>query len=258
MKQYTNVAIQAARLAGHQLMKRFRHVTTQGAQRKGRHDIVTHADMEANDIILHTIRRHFPQHDFLSEETGLEDNTDTYRWTIDPLDGTVNFALQSPLFCTTLALLHQGEVLCGVIYAPFVKELYVAEAGAGAWLNGKRLRVSTTHRLSDALVLIGRTHHPISHRNYIMLQRRLDQCVFNSRYLGSGSLNLAYTAVGRSDATVMTPPGVSAWDAPAGVLMVREAGGRVTNMDGKPWHLQSTGVVASNGKIHNALIRAIS
>ncbi|MFZ6035592.1 MAG: inositol monophosphatase family protein [Patescibacteria group bacterium] len=257
MSSFRTTAVRAARSAGHELMRHFRHLTTHQVKKKGRHDLVTEADMAANRAIIRTIRRQFPDHDFLSEETGLEDNPGAYRWTIDPLDGTMNFALQSPLFCTAIALLHGTEIRLGVIYAPYMKELYVAEEGKGAWLNGMRLRVSTTRALSDTLVLIGRTHRRQSHENFVRLQHRLEDRVFNVRRLGSGSLELAYTAAGRSDATIFTPPGVSLWDAPAGVLLVQEAGGTVTGFHNKPWTARSTGLVASNGHIHRSLIRAL-
>ncbi len=257
MIQHREVAVRAARLAGAALMKRFRRLTPGQIQKKGRHDIVTTADMEANEIVIRTIRRAFPDHDFLSEETGLEDNPTQYRWTIDPLDGTINYALQSPLFCTALSLIHRKRILLSVIYAPYMKELYVAEADRGARLNGKRIHVSKTKRLSEAVVLVGRTHLRSSHRNFARIQSHLETSAMSVRRLGSGSLDLAYTAAGRVDAMILAPPGVSLWDASAGALLVQEAGGRTTGIHGQPWETKSDGLIASNGKIHRQLLTAL-
>ncbi|MCH7492701.1 inositol monophosphatase [Patescibacteria group bacterium] len=257
MSIFRQTAIKAARQAGQRLMVRFNSLKSSEIHKKGPHDLVTRADMEANDLIISTIKSKFPNHDILSEETGLEDNPGNYKWVIDPLDGTINFSIKSPLFCTALALVHRRSVLLGIIYSPFTNEFFIAEKGRGAYLNKKKIRVSRTRMLIDSLILVGRTHHPRSHKNFIKILGKLEKRVLNVRRLGSGSLDLAYTAAGRTGGTILTPPGLTLWDSAAGALMVKEAGGRITDGDGKPWSVNSDGLVASNGKIHNQLVRLV-
>ena len=124
MKKFRQVAIKAARLAGVSLMKNYRGLKDSDIQKKGRHDLVTKADWQANEIIIKTIKKDFPDHDFLSEETGFEDNPDIYKWIIDPLDGTTNYTIKNPLFCTAISLVCKKQILLSVIYAPFLKEFY--------------------------------------------------------------------------------------------------------------------------------------
>lgn len=257
MKKFKQVAFKAARLAGASLIKNYKSLKDSDIRKKGRHDLVTKADFEANKIIIKTIKKDFPDHDFLSEETGFEDNPDIYKWVIDPLDGTTNYTIKNPLFCTAISLVCGKEILLSVIYAPCLKEFYYAERGGGAYLNGKRIRVSKKRDLNNALISIGRSHHRLSHLKFYKVQKRLQRNVLNMRLLGSGSLDLAYTAVGRVEACLLVPPDIFQWDSLAGVLLVREAGGKVTNFNGQAWNFKQRGVIASNGKIHKELLKAV-
>jgi len=255
MKNFKQVAIKAARLTGASLMKNYKKLQSKDIKKKGKHDIVTKADFEANKIIIKTIKKDFPDHDFLSEETGFEDNPDIYKWVIDPLDGTVNYNMENPLFCTALSLVYKRNILFSIIYAPYLKEFFYAEKGKGAFLNGKQIRVSKQKDLNEALILIGRSHHRLSHLRFARVQLKLKENVMNIRRLGSGSLDLAYTAVGRVEACLLVPPDISLWDSLAGVLLVREAGGKVTNFNGQDWNFKRRGVIASNGLVHNQLLK---
>lgn len=257
MKKFKQVAIRAAQLAGQSLLKNYRVMRDSDIHKKGRHDVVTKADYAANKIIIGQIKRVFPDHDILSEETGSEDNPDVYKWVIDPLDGTTNYTIKNPLFCTAISLVCKKDILLSVIYAPFLKEFYYAEKGKGAFLNGKRIKVSRKKDLKKALVLVGRSHHKISHLNFSRVQKKLWKDVLNMRWLGSGSLDLAYTAVGRVEACLLVPPDIFQWDSLAGVLLVREAGGKVTNFSGEDWNFKQRGVIASNGKIHKELLKSV-
>jgi len=257
MKKFRQVAIKAARLAGVSLMKNYKGLKDSDIQKKGRHDLVTKADFEANKIIIKTIKKSFPHHDFLSEETGFEDNPDVYKWIIDPLDGTTNYTMKNPLFCTAISLVCGKKILLSVIYAPLLKEFYYAESGKGAFLNGKRIRISKKKGLDKSLILIGRSHHKLSHLKFYRVQKKFFSSVLNMRRLGSGSLDLAYTAVGRVEACLLVPPDISQWDSLAGTLLVREAGGRVTNFKGEDWNFKQCGVIASNGLIHKRLLNLV-
>jgi len=255
MKKFKQVAIKAAQLAGASLMRNYKKLKDTDIHRKGRHDLVTKADFTANKIIIKTIKKNFPDHDILSEETGLEDNPDVYKWVIDPLDGTTNYTIKNPLFCTVISLVCRKDILLSVIYAPFLKEFYFAEKGKGAFLNSRRIKVSKKKSLNNALISLGRSHHKLSHLKLSIVQEKLKKNVLNMRLLGSGSLDLAYTAVGRVEACLLMPPDISQWDSLAGVLLVREAGGQVTNFNGEDWNFKQRGVIASNGKIHKELLK---
>ncbi|MFH0804683.1 MAG: inositol monophosphatase [Patescibacteria group bacterium] len=257
MSTFRTVALAAVRAAGAQLHRRFHRLTPSDIRRKGAHDIVTRADDEANTLIIRAIRKHFPGHQILSEETGRQGIASSYRWVVDPLDGTLNFTIGNPLFCTALALVHGDQVELGIIYAPALGELYVAERGRGATCNGRRIRTSAVSRMRDAVVLIGRSHDVRSHRRSFLLQERLERRAMSGRQIGSDSLCFAFTAAGRVAATVLVPPGISAWDAAAGTLLVQEAGGAVLNFRGRAWSPGDDGIIACTKKIQRQLVASL-
>ena len=257
MKRCLSVATKAARSAGAVIVRHYRKLKSSDIHKKGKHDLVTKADFEANRVIIKTIKQYFPRHDFLSEETGFENNPDVYTWVVDPLDGTTNYAIGDPLFCTALALVHKRDILLSVIYAPLLKEFFVAVRGRGALLNGKKIRVSLLRKLENAVIVVGRSHRRSSHYSAEGIQKKLERRAMNTRRLGSDSMDLAYVASGRVDGCLLVPPHISAWDSAPGVLLVREAGGRVSDFGGTEWHLGSSGVVASGGFIHRQLLKVV-
>ena len=257
MITFKKLAINTALKAGRLLRQSYRRFNHGEVQKKGKHNIVTQADLAANRLIIREIKKYFPQHDFLSEETGLENNIDKFRWIIDPLDGTTNFSIHNPLYCTALALMYKKDILLSVLYAPELNELYFAEKKHGALLNGKKIKVSRTRKLSDSIIAIGRSHSRLSHKQMISVQNKFDEHVLNTRILGSASLNLAYVAAGRMDGCVFVPPEISLWDSLAGILLVQEAGGLITDFQGRPWIKASHGLVISNGQIHRNLLKAM-
>jgi len=258
MKKFKQVAINSARLAGKISLKYFNNLKRIKVTKKGKHDIVTKADLEANKVIIHTIKKSFPDHDILSEETGWEDNPGDYKWVIDPIDGTTNFTVHIPLFCTAISLIYKEKILLSVIYAPFSDELFYAEQGQGAYLNNKKIKVSTTKKLDEAYIFIGRGHGQPVYRNFIKMQRKLREDVVNIRLIGSASMSLAYVAAGRTDSYLRVPPNVSLWDSAAGVLMVTEAGGKVTDFKGRHWQFNGQGLVATNKVLHWELIKRLN
>ena len=223
---------------------------------KGDIDLVTEADIAAERLIVERIRSHHPRHAILTEESGdvvsLGDAGSGYKWVIDPLDGTTNYAHGYPVFCVSVALEHEGRVVVGVVYDPSRDELFAAERGGGATLNGRRVRVSETDELNRALVCTGfpydvrtRTDFARHFRDFIMKAQSV-------RRDGAAALDLAYVAAGRFDG--FYEEGLRPWDVAAGVLLVEEAGGRVTHYDGSPFHIYKPPIAASNGLVHDAML----
>lgn len=248
------VAVDAARGAGRLLREELG-----GARRihhKGVINIVTEMDHRAEALIVGRVLEAFPDHAVLAEERGAVAGRSEYRWHIDPLDGTTNYAHGLPLFAVSIALERAGELELGVAYDPSRDELFVAERGRGATLNGEPMRVSTCADLGQSLLVTGfpydiRTTTETNLPEYAELSLR-SQAV---RRLGSAVIDLCYVAAGRLEAFWEFTLGP--WDMAAGGLIVREAGGRVTDVRGGPWRLEGASVLASNGLVHDAVLEGL-
>jgi myo-inositol-1(or 4)-monophosphatase len=249
------VAIRAAQEAGTLALRRFGQ--PQEIRRKGPADPVTQTDQEAEELIVSTIRRAFPDHEFLGEEGHHAPADAEHLWVIDPIDGTRNYAHGIPFFCTSIALARRGQIVLGVIYDPTSKETFHAEAGKGAYLNGQPIHVSRKTELEDAILslsLVPARQVGNAHVALPMLAR-LQPTVESVRIMGSAALHLAYVACGRFD--VGFQDSVHAWDVLAGVLLVQEAGGTVTDLMGQPVSTSSHDcIVANNLNFHQAVLRA--
>lgn len=216
-------------------------------------DIVTDADRASEDLILDAIRREFPDHDIVSEESDIALTGAEYRWVVDPLDGTVNFAHGYPFFSISIALMHHDDLVAGAVFEPLRKDLFSAVRGHGATLNGNSIRTSEADRLKASVIATGfpydrdRTDHNNSEEF-----KRVMPNVQGVRRGGSAALDLSYVAAGRLDGFWEFK--LKPWDIAAGVLLVREAGGTVTDLDRKPIKLDTYGIVATNGRIHDDLI----
>ena len=220
--------------------------------KKGAVDLVTQTDHAAERLIIRTIRNAFPSHAFLAEESNASGNS-TSRWIIDPIDGTTNFAHGLPAASVSIAYEEHGVVKLGGVYDPFRKELFHAELGKGAFLNGKRIRVSKTKLLEDALLATG---FPYNRRKdpdkYLRVFREFLMQAQEIRRFGSAAIDLCYVACGRFDGyweAVLNP-----WDKAAGMLIVKEAGGKLSGYSGKPATLDEPSIVVSNGLIHPSMI----
>lgn len=257
MSSMKKFAIDLARRAGAFVQREQRHLSRLSFKEKLAKEVVTKADLMANEMITTAIKRRYPQHDLLSEETGGEDHEGRARWIIDPIDGTTNYLTQLPIYAVSIGVEMEGEMAIGVTYAPALKELFVAERGKGARLNGKPLRPSPIHLVREAIVDFCRPHSMTGTRKALRTQLKVSSIIQSGRYLGSACLSLAYVAAGRIEATYMVGPS-SLWDVAAGVLLVREAGGKVTDSSGKEWRHGAKDLVASNGKIHVPLLKAIN
>jgi myo-inositol-1(or 4)-monophosphatase len=248
---FLDVATEAA-LAGGAILQAFTGKLEQ-IQEKGRPgDLVTEADKAAEAAILEIIRRHFPGHAILAEESGRSGDEGNWLWAIDPLDGTTNYAHQYPAYCCSIGLLVKGIPQVGVIFDPFRQELFRAATGLGATCNRRSIRVSQTEHLRQSLLVTGFAYdrHQTPDNNYAEFCHftHLTQGVRRS---GSAALDLAYVACGRLDG--FWERGLSPWDMVAGVVLVREAGGEVTAYDRSSFVLESGRILATNGRIHQKI-----
>jgi myo-inositol-1(or 4)-monophosphatase len=239
-----------AREAGALLMDYFhQHVKV---EYKGEADLVTVADRKSETLIRERISQHWPTHDILGEEGGLQDTGNDYRWYVDPLDGTTNFAHGFPVFCVSLGLDYKGERIAGVIYDPTRNELFAAEQGSGAYLNQQRIHVSAIANLSECLVATGFPSHKRHKNPNIFFYHHITLHTHGVRRAGSAALDLCCVACGRFDG--FWEFNLNPWDTAAGVLIVQEAGGKVTDFRGGPFQLNSRETLASNGLVHQALM----
>jgi len=239
-----------AREAGSLLMDHFRrHVKI---EYKGDVDLVTIADRQSEALILERIRRHFPSHDVMGEEGARIETGSDYKWYVDPLDGTTNFAHGFPVFCVSLAVEFQSQRIAGVVYDPTRDELFAAEKGTGAHLNGQPIHVSSTARLAECLVATGFPSHKRHLNPNIYFYHQLTLRSHGVRRAGSAALDLCNVAAGRFDG--FWEFNLNPWDTAAGVLIVEEAGGRVTDFSGGPFQIASRETLASNGHVHDALL----
>ena len=228
--------------------------------KKGTIDLVTEVDLECERMCRAILAERFPDHDILAEELSrdpLQPSASPYRWVYDPLDGTTNYAHGLPIFCSSLALQIDGRTVVGAVYDPTRAELFTAERGAGAFLNGQRLQVSTAGELIDSLLVTGFPYdvHKQTADLVTMFAAFLGRARAVRR-LGSAALDLCYVAAGRFDG--YWEQHLWPWDVAAGALVVTEAGGTVSGMDGSEFDPAAAHLVASNGRVHEAMLNVIS
>ena len=250
--RFLATAIEVVTEAG--ALQRARFGSVLQIDKKGAIDLVTEVDLEVERAARALIGARFPDHDILAEELGGGDHGRSHRWVFDPLDGTTNFAHGIPIFCSSLALEIDGEAVVGAVFDPNRQELFTAERGVGAWLNGTSLRVSRSASLIDAVLVTGFPYD---------VHRTLDDVIglFAAyvgearavRRLGSAAIDLCWVAAGRMDA--FWEERLQPWDTRAGALLVEEAGGRVTGLDGGVWEPASGHLIASNGLLHDEMTR---
>ncbi len=249
MSAFVDAAIEIAREAG-QILMAHRGVAF---ELKGEHDLVTAADRASEQLIVKRLKERFPEHGIVAEEGGRAEMEAPLRWYVDPLDGTTNFAHDFPIWNVTLALAKGNEVIAGVVYDPLNRELFAAERGAGARLNGAPIRVSKAATLNESLVATGfpsrRRHQNVNIHFYYQLA----MVTHGVRRAGAAAIDIAYTACGRLEA--FWEFGLNPWDMAAGTLLVEEAGGRVSGMQGEPLDLYGRYVVVDNGLIHDELLQ---
>lgn len=254
MHALLNVAVMAALRAGETLMRSLKQLDKLKVEVKGRNDFVTEADRTAELAVIETIRKHYPEHAIVAEESGRHGDSE-YEWHIDPLDGTTNFLHGFPVFCVSIACVRQGRPEHAAVYDPMRQELFTASRGQGAQLDGRRIRVSGESRLARALIGTGFPYRD-SNRElgpYLKMFTRAIENTAGVRRPGAAALDLCYVGAGRLDAFWET--GLSSWDLAAGALIVREAGGIVTGLDGSEDFLATGHVLAGTPKIYAGVAR---
>ena len=252
-----NVMIKAAQKAGRSLKRDFGEVEQLQVSLKGPANFVTAADRRAEEILREELMHARPGYGFLGEEGGAHEGPDkTHRWIVDPLDGTTNFLHSIPHFCVSIALERDGVIVAGLVYNPANDDMFTAERGKGAFLNDRRLRVAGRTRLSDAVIVCGMPHHG---RGDLVLARKelaaIQDKVAGLRRFGAAALDLAWVAAGRFDA--YWERNLSPWDIAAGLILVREAGGFCTDLEGGESPYVTGDVIAGNDGMHRALTRLL-
>jgi myo-inositol-1(or 4)-monophosphatase len=249
------VALGAARAAGRIHLGRLSRIKV--TRKTNAIDLVTEADQESEQAVIRTLNRAFPDHAILAEESGANARRSAHRWIIDPLDGTTNFAHGLPQFCVSIAYEHRGRLALAVVFDALKRELFVAARGRGARLNGRPIHVSATPSLDRALLATGFPYDRRERRNfYFTFWEAFMMRTQGVRRMGSAALDLCYVACGRVDA--FWEFGLRPWDVAAGALIVAEAGGRVTNLDGSALDLDGRKILASNRKLHRAMRETIA
>ncbi len=256
MNPMLNIGIRAARAAGDQIIRYIDRVQDLPVNSKGRNDFVSEVDRQAENIVIDTILKSYPDHSILAEESGEQGNSE-FQWVIDPLDGTTNYLHSFPHFAVSIALKRRGVLDQAVVYDPLKQELFTASKGAGAYLDNRRIRVSHRNSLEGALLGTG---FPFGDSDKLEIFIRSFRAIFpmtsGIRRAGSAALDLAYVACGRLDG--FWEFGLNEWDIAAGSLLIIESGGMITDMENKNNYLESGNIVAANSRIHAELIHTFS
>ena len=249
--RYLETAVEIAREAGGLLANYLeKHI---GFELKGEFDLVTEADRASERLVVERLRSHFPSHNIVAEEGGGHQTASEFCWFVDPLDGTTNYAHSFPMFNVTLGLACAGEMIAGVVYDPVRQELFTAERGGGAYLNNRRIRVSAVKRLADSLASTGFPSRKRHHNVNIHFYYQVAMATHGVRRTGSAALDLAYVAASRLD--FFWEFGLKPWDMAAGTLLVKEAGGQISDMRGASHSVTgSEHLVANNGALHGQIL----
>ncbi len=253
---FLKTAVSAARLAGDIIIKNLGHLSKEDIQTKQAFDFVTKVDRWSEAVIMQTIREKFPSHLFLSEETLKQEDTGDYRWIIDPLDGTTNYIHSYPMFSVSIALQYKSEVVLGVVFDPVRDELFHAVKGGGSFLNNKKIIVSGVASPDKSLIATGfpfRAKEMIDH--YLRAFKEIFREVSDIRRAGSAAIDLAYIAAGRFEGFFELA--LSPWDIAAGSLLIKEAGGLITDFGGGEDYLSTGNIVAGNKSIQPEILKIV-
>ena len=255
MKSFLDVAMAAARLAGEVLLRGTSQIRV-NFKGEGKHNVVSNIDVDSEKVITDLIKEHYPKHQVLAEEGGLQQKDSSYKWIIDPLDGTTNYIHGFPFFAVSIALEFEGSVIAGVVHDPVRNDLFYGEKGKGAFLNGNPLHVSENSELGQALLATGFSYDfresPDNNFDHFFHFSRSAQAV---RRTGSAALDLCYVAAGHFDG--FWEMKLSPWDVAAGSLLVEESGGKLTGFNGEPYSIYSKNILATNGRIHDSMAQML-
>lgn len=249
---HLNLAVRTARKAGNILIEKFKEDESLLLKRGTAKQIVTSYDKIIDELIFTVLKEKHPTYGFLTEERRVK-GSEEFTWVVDALDGTRNYASGNPFFSICIALLKKKEPIIGVVHAPFLKETYTCKKGEGSYLNGKKIRVSKIRKLRESYVL--GCEGGGSNKRFAKINNQLISRVKDFRKLGSAGIECGWVASGRAEAYIS--PSIYPWDVAAGVLLVKEAGGTVTNFKGGDWRLKKDDLVFSNNKVHNKLLKLL-
>lgn len=249
---FSRVAITAAREAGEYAREHLGRIKEIG-HKTGANDLVTDVDKASEKMIIDRIKHSFPDHSILAEESGADQSGGPVRWIIDPLDGTVNYAHGFPVFCVSIGIEVDGIVVAGAVYDPMRNEMFTAEKDKGAFLDGEPINVSSVENVAEALVITGFAYSAEGKRANIDYFRAMIENAQAVRRIGSAALDLCYVACGRCDG--FWELGLKPWDTAAGQLIVKEAGGSVTDLSGQGFMVDRDEILATNGRIHSEMLQ---
>ena len=252
-----NVIIKACRKASKTLIRDFGEVEKLQVSIKGPGDYVTASDKKVEKILIEELQKARPDYSILSEEIGEINNDESFRWIIDPIDGTSNFLHGIPHFAISVGLEHNKEIICGIVYDPIKDEMFIAEKGNGAYMNNQRMRVSSRSKLKDCIIFSGGPRYGSENKELVFKEYKKFSSKVNIaiRKFGSASLDMAYVAAGRSDGFWQRD--LNYWDIAAGIILVKESGGFVTDFEGKYRYLQNKTILVTNSKINNEMIEVL-
>jgi myo-inositol-1(or 4)-monophosphatase len=248
--------LKAVETAGQVLKENF-NTTFKISNKEGINNLVTEIDHKSEEVIFSIIKENFPEHHILSEESGEIIQDSAYKWIIDPIDGTVNYANGIPICCVSIGIERNGKMELGAVFNPFINELFVAERGKGATLNNETIRVSEQSDLIKSCMVTGFPYTYLDMPNGpLQVFEKFIRKGIPVRRLGSAAIDLCWVAAGRFDGFYEHK--LSAWDSAAGFLIVEEAGGKVTDLNGKYYNPYQPGIIATNGKIHDELMKVVN
>jgi myo-inositol-1(or 4)-monophosphatase len=257
MHGMVNIAVRAARQAGEIMIRHLNRLESLEVTEKNRNEYVTEIDRMAEDIIVEVIHDHYPEHSILGEERGQQGDHE-FQWIIDPLDGTTNFIHGFPVFSVSIAVMHNGQLEHGVVYDPLRQEIFSASRGQGAQLDGRKIRVSRRPSMQHSLIATGFPYRENKRYldQYLEMLKAIISVSAGIRRPGSAALDLCYVASGRVDG--FWELGLNIWDIAAGAIIIKEAGGRISDFDGSDGYLQSGNIVAGNPKIYAAMSKLLA
>ena len=252
-----NVMVKACRKAAKTLIRDFGEIENLQVSIKGPGDFVTASDKKVEKILIDELQKARPNYSILSEEIGKISNDESFKWIIDPIDGTTNFLHGIPHFAISIGLEHDGEIICGIIYDPIKDEMFVAEKGNGSYLNNQRIRVSSRSKLENCIIFTGGPKIGVKNRELFLKEyNNVSSKVLSAiRKLGSASLDMAYVAAGRCDG--FWQRNLNYWDIAAGIILVKESGGFVTDFNGEKGYIQNKTILVTNSQINNEMIEIL-
>ena len=252
-----NVMVKVCRKAAKILIRDFGEIEKLQVSLKGPGDFVTASDKKVEKILIDELQKARPNYSILSEEVGEINNDESFKWIIDPIDGTANFLHGIPHFAISIGLENEGEIICGIVYDPIKDEMFVAEKGNGAYLNNKKIRVSARSQLKDCIIFTGGPKKEAKNRDLALKEYNnfSSKVLLPIRKLGSASLDMAYVAVGRCDG--FWQRNLNYWDIAAGIILVKESGGFVTDFLGENKYKENKTILVTNSKINNEMIEVL-